>query len=218
MPFRHVFWNIFPMESVIAAIVFGLVVAAMAAAVYMSLRKRRRGAPASRRDHLHAVEAIFGVALAGMAAFLTFAAFSANARDFPDTSPKPTVRVLVTAFQWCWRFQYADSPVTVNGSCANGQYPVLEVPAGEPVRFDVASVDVLHAFWVPYLDNKVDAFPGHTTTFTTTVTQTGRWLGRCAQYCGLYHSTMDFWLQAVPPKQFRDWLSAQMSTSAGAAR
>ena len=209
MSFRHVFASVFPLESVIAAVVFGLVVAAMIVAFAVSRHRRRTGMPPSRREHLHKAEAVFGVALAGMAAFLVFTSFTANAKDFPAKPATPAVTVRVTAFQWCWRFGYAGSPVTVTGACDNGHYPVLEVPAGVPVKFDVTSVDVVHAFWVPYLDTKVDAFPGHTTTFTTTVAHPGEWIGRCAQYCGLYHSEMDFWLKAVPSAQFTSWLKAQ---------
>lgn len=223
MPFKEVFTNIFRTETVIAAVVFGLVVTAMLVAFGVSAHKRRRGKPVSHRQHLHKVEAGFGVALAGMAAFLVFSAFSANAQDFPAKGPAPAVTVRVTAFQWCWRFQYAGSPVSVEGSCRDHRYPVLEVPAGEPVKFDVTSADVVHAFWVPHLDTKIDAFPGHTNSFTTTVTHDGTWIGRCAQYCGLYHSEMDFWLKAVSPARFRTWLAAQTAratatASTGAAR
>jgi cytochrome c oxidase subunit II len=216
VPFRHVFGQIFPLESVIAGIVFGLVAAAMAAAVIVSWRKRRRGAPPARREHLHVLEAAFGLALAGMAAFLVVASFSANAQDYPRAVPKPAVRVQVTAFQWCWRFRYAGQPVTVAGSCQDGQYPVLVLPTGLPVEFDVTSVDVVHAFWVPFLDNKMDAFPGHVNRFTVTLTREGRWIGRCAQYCGLYHYEMDFWLQVVSPAQFTRWLHARAGAAAGA--
>lgn len=209
MSFRHVFARVFPLESVIAAVVFGLVVLAMLVAFAVSRHRRRAGLPPARREHLPRVEAVFGVALAGMAAFLVFTSFTANAQDYPAKTVRPAVTVRVTAFQWCWRFGYAGSPVTVTGSCRDGRYPVLEVPAGVPVKFDVTSVDVLHAFWVPYLDTKVDAFPGHVTSFTTTVAHPGQWIGRCAQYCGLYHSEMDFWLKAVPQAQFSSWLRAQ---------
>jgi cytochrome c oxidase subunit II len=218
VPFRQVFWGIFPLESIIAGVVFGLVVMAMAAAVLVSRRKRRQGAPAARREHWHTVEGAFGLALAGMAAFLAVASFSANARDFPRTSAKPALRVQVTAFQWCWSFHYAGQPVTVTGSCQDGQYPLLVLPVGEPVEFDVTSVDVVHAFWVPYLDTKMDAFPGHVDTFTVTLPHDGRWLGRCAQFCGLYHYEMDFYLQVIPRGQFTRWLHARASAAAGTGK
>jgi cytochrome c oxidase subunit 2 len=213
VPFRHVFGQIFPLESVIAGVVFGLVLAAMAAAMVVSRRKRRRGAPAARREHWHGLEAAFGLVLAGMAAFLVVASFSANAQDFKRASPKPAMRVQVTAFQWCWRFHYAGQPVTVTGACQNGRYPVLVLPAGRPVEIDLTSADVLHAFWVPYLDYKIDVFPGHVDRFTVTLARDGRWIGRCAQLCGLYHYRMDFYLQAVPPAQFGRWLHARGGTA-----
>jgi len=213
MPFGSVFGSIFTTEAVIAAVVFGLVTAAMAVAVLVSRDKHRRGLPAAVREHLHAVEATFGVAVAAMAVFLLYSSFSDNSQDFPHTPVKPAVRVQVTAFQWCWRFHYAGEPVTVSGSCDNGQYPVLEVPAGEPVEYDISSVDVVHAFWVPIMRTKMDAFPGHVNSFTTTMTQMGRWNARCAQFCGLYHSEMDFTLQVVTPSQFRQWLHSQAALS-----
>jgi cytochrome c oxidase subunit 2 len=213
MPFRHVFGQIFPLESVIAGVVFGLVLAAMAAAVIVSWRKRRRGAPAARREHLHVLEGAFGLVLAGVTAFLVLASFSANAQDFPRRDPRPAVRVQVTAFQWCWRFHYAGQPVTVSGSCQDGQYPVLVLPSGRPVEIDLTSADVLHAFWVPYLDYKMNAFPGHVDRFTVTLARDGRWIGRCAQLCGLYHYEMDFYLRVVPPAQFSRWLHARGGTA-----
>ncbi len=213
MPFRHVYSGIFLLESVIAGVVFGLVLVTIAAVMLVSWRKRRRGAPAARREHLRVLEAAYGLALAVMAASLVVVSFSANGQDFPRQDPKPAMRVQVTAFQWCWRFRYVGQPVTVIGSCADGDYPVLVLPAGLPVEIDLASVDVVHAFWVPYLDYKMDAFPGHVDRFTVTLPRQGRWIGRCAQLCGLYHYEMDFYLQVVPPAQFGRWLHAR----AGAA-
>jgi cytochrome c oxidase subunit II len=72
----------------------------------------------------------------------------------------------------------------------------------------------VHAFWVPYLDYKMDAYPGHVDKFTVTMPRAGRWNGRCAQFCGLYHYRMDFWLQAVSPAQFSSWLRARSGVAA----
>jgi cytochrome c oxidase subunit 2 len=147
------------------------------------------------------------VVLAGIVGFLVFSSFTANAREFPD--PKPALRVQVTAFQWCWRFHYVGQPVTVTGQCQDGSLPTLVLPAGRPVELDVTSVDVIHAFWLPVLDFKMYAYPGHTNTFTTTLTRTGRWIGRCAQLCGLYHYQMDFWVQVVSPAAFNQFLRSK---------
>jgi len=67
---------------------------------------------------------------------------------------------------------------------------------------------VIHSFWVPALDFKVDAYPDHVNSFTFTL-RDGRWLGHCAQLCGLYHAEMLFRIQAVPPAAFDRWLHSR---------
>jgi cytochrome c oxidase subunit 2 len=217
MEFRRIFGQIFGTESVIAAVVFGMVIAVMAAAAVVSWRKRRRGEAPARREHWHLLEGAYGLALVGMAVFLVVSSFSANARENAD--PKPALTVKVLAYQWCWQFSYPGHRVTMRGACETGRYPTLALPTSEPVRIEVTSADVLHAFWVPHLDYKLDAFPGHVNTFTVDVRHPGRWIGRCAQYCGLYHYEMDFYLQAMPPAQFGRWLQVHggVATAAEAA-
>lgn len=45
----------------------------------------------------------------------------------------------------------------------------------------------------------------------------GRWLGRCAQLCGLYHYEMDFYVQVVSPAAFRQFLRSASHPTAGAS-
>jgi cytochrome c oxidase subunit 2 len=195
VPFQNAFRQLFTQDVTIAAVVFVLVVLVMAGAALLSRRRRRRGQDPSRRAKADRLEIGYVTVLAGIVAFLVFSSFSANAREFPD--PQPALRVQVTAFQWCWRFHYVGQPVTVTSQ------------AGRPVELDVTSVDVIHAFWLPVLDFKMYAYPGHTNTFTTTLTRTGRWIGRCAQLCGLYHYQMDFWVQVVTPAAFDQFLRSK---------
>jgi cytochrome c oxidase subunit 2 len=205
VPFQSEFSQLFSQDTTIAAVVFGLVVLVMLAALLLSRRRRRRGRDPSRRAEASSLEIGYVTALAGIVAFLIVSSLTANGRELPDP-PKPAVRVQVTAFQWCWRFHYQGHPVTVTGQCQGGSVPTLVLPAGEPVELDVTSIDVVHAFWLPYLRFKTYAYPGHTNSFTTTLLHTGRWLGRCAQLCGLYHYQMDFYVQVVSPAAFRQFL------------
>jgi cytochrome c oxidase subunit II len=206
MPFRGAFSQLFTQDTSIAAAVFLLVTAVLGAAVLVSRRRRRRGQGPSQRAEANRLEIGYVALLAAIVVFLVASSFRSNAREFPD--PKPAVRVQVTAFQWCWRFRYEGQPVTVTGQCQGGSFPTLVLPADEPVELDVTSVDVVHAFWLPYLRFKMNAYPGHVNAFTTTLTQTGRWLGRCAQLCGLYHYEMDFYVQVVSPDSFGRFLRA----------
>jgi cytochrome c oxidase subunit 2 len=216
MPFRSQFSWLFAQNTTIAWVVFGLVIAGMAVSVLLSWRKRRRGEGPARRAAANRLEAGYVLGLFGMAIFLVVSSFVANARDFPDP-PKPAARIQVLGYQWCWQFHYAGYPVTMTGECQAGRLPVLVVPAGEPVVLDVTSSDVIHAFWVSYLRFKTYAYPGHTNTFTVTVPKPGRWIGRCAQLCGLYHFNMDFWLQAVPPATFDRFLRSGGSLAGAGA-
>ncbi|RCG17389.1 cytochrome c oxidase subunit II [Streptomyces diacarni] len=85
--------------------------------------------------------------------------------------------------------------------------PTLVVPTGRTVRINLTSLDVIHSLWVPALRYKMDAFPDHTNSFTFTVDKEGRWIGRCAEFCGDRHHAMEFWLKAVSPEEYDDWVS-----------
>ncbi len=153
MPFQGAFAQLFAQDATIASVVFCLVAVALGGAVAASRRRRQRGRPASRRAEANRLELGYVTLLAGIVAFVVVTGFMANAKDFPDP-PKPAVAVRVTGYQWCWRFTYEGTaapgtPRTVTGQCQGGAPPVLVVPAGAPVRFDVTSADVVHAFWLP---------------------------------------------------------------------
>lgn len=217
MPFRQQFAQLFGLDTTIAEVVFGLVAATLIIAFILSWHRRRTGKSASRKPKANRIELTYLAGLIGIATFLCVASLTANAKE--DTQPRPAMQVDVTGFQWCWRFQYVGQPVTVTARCQGGPIPTLVLPTGRPVELDVTSTDVIHAVWVPYLDYKIYAYPGHVNRFTVTLTKTGSWVGRCAQICGLYHYQMDFRVQAVPPAEFDRWLGAHrglVTTGSGA--
>jgi cytochrome c oxidase subunit 2 len=191
----------------VAWVVFGLVLAVMAAAIARSWRRGRKGAPPSQRAEANRLELGYLGVLIGMVVFLVISGFAANGKDFPDP-PKSAVAVRVTGYQWCWRFQYEGTARTTDGQCEGdpAQLPVLVVPVGQPVRLDVTSADVIHAVWVPQWKFKLYAYPQHVASLTVTIPRAGEWISRCAQLCGLDHYEMDFWLRAVPVAVYRTFL------------
>lgn len=217
MPFQSTFHQLFTQDATIAAVVFALVILVMLGSVLLSRRRRRRGLGSSQRAAANKLEISYVTVLVGIAIFLMVTSVDANSKDFADP-PKPALRVQVIGYQWCWRFHYEGQPVTVTGQCEGGRLPVLVLPVGQPVELDVTSVDVIHAFWVPYLRAKMLAYPGHTNSLTVTLSHAGRWIGRCAQLCGLYHYEMDFYLQAVSPAAFDQFLRSRGGTPAGVTR
>lgn len=118
MPFRTQFARLFTQDAAIAAGVFALVIMAMAGAMLLSRRRRRRGMGPSSADKADRLELGYVFGLVAIVAFLVVTSFMANARDFPVVKPAAVVRV--TGYQWCWTFRYVGSPVTINGECNGG--------------------------------------------------------------------------------------------------
>ncbi|HEX2823343.1 MAG TPA: cytochrome c oxidase subunit II [Streptosporangiaceae bacterium] len=139
--------------------------------------------------------------------------FTAKDENYIDTlSNKPQVTVNVLGFQWSWQFNYPQYGVTNTGDMwGEGPLPVLEVPTGETVRFNLTSDDVIHAFWVPEFLFKRDVIPGHPNHFQVTLTQTGTFTGHCSELCGLNHSRMLFTVKVVTPAQFQTYMAAEQA-------
>jgi len=128
-------------------------------------------------------------------------------------SSNPDVTVNVVGYQWSWQFQYPQYNVTDNGVMYPGPLPLLELPTGETVRFNLTSPDVIHSFWMPDFLFKRDVIPGHPNHFEVTLTRTGSFIGHCSELCGVYHSRMLFRLTVVTPGQFRRWITSRQAAS-----
>ena len=216
MPFRHDFAQALGIEVPIAAAVFSLVLLTMAIAMTISRARRRRGKESSRRAQANRLELSYLLVLAFIAAFLITTSLTLNNRETSGRKD-PALTVRVTGYQWCWRFHYVGQPITVSGQCERRDYPVLVLPEHRPVRFVVTSSDVIHGFWLTYLRWKIYAYPGHDNTFTVTFDRAGTWLGRCSEFCGLFHDYMDYRLRVVPPSRFGRWLRAHGGSVMAAA-
>ncbi|MGH8981228.1 MAG: cytochrome c oxidase subunit II [Acidimicrobiales bacterium] len=207
MPYEHTFTHVFRIETGIAVFVF-LIVAGFLTVGLVFYRAKRRERP-SRKHEWSIVEGCYVVLVFCMAAFLVWLSLTTNAREKSATETEPALVVKVLGFQWCWRFSYPGHHTTVQGSCNLGKtLPTLVLPKNEPVRFELESNDVVHEFWLPHLRYKMELFPNHVNTFTATFATTGRWKGHCAEYCGLDHAYMQFYVHVVPPRAFDSWLSS----------
>jgi cytochrome c oxidase subunit 2 len=78
--------------------------------------------------------------------------FTAKDENYIDNLPKhPAVQVEVLGFQWSWQFKYRLPPEQQRRRDEHrehggeGPLPVLEIPMGETVQFDLTSQDVIHA-------------------------------------------------------------------------
>lgn len=96
------------------------------------------------------------------------------------------------------------------------EIPVLVVPKGKRIEFEIASADVIHAFWVPEFLFKRDVMPNPKENNSinrfqvSEITETGAFVGRCAEMCGTYHSMMNFELRVVEPNDFKAYMEARL--------
>ncbi len=97
------------------------------------------------------------------------------------------------------------------------EIPVLVLPVGKRIEFEQASADVIHSFWVPEFLFKRDVFPNPKENHSENVwqvseiTETGAFVGRCAEMCGTYHAMMNFEIRAVPADDFKTYLQARIA-------
>lgn len=199
--------------SVWAALVVGVIVWGLAFYVVVRYRKRTEEIPRQVRYNLP-VELLYTVIPVLIVAVLFF--YTAIDENFVDKeSPNPQVKVGVEAFQWNWKFNYEQvrdkqgNIVSTVGSAT--EIPVLVVPTHKTIRFVENSDDVVHSFWVPEFLFKRDVIPGRTNSFEITIDKAGAYVGRCAEFCGTYHSQMNFEVRAVSWADYQKFLRAKES-------
>ena len=114
--------------------------------------------------------------------------------------------VEVIGHDWWWEARYPGTPAIVANE--------IHIPARTPVRISVGSNDVIHSFWVPQLNRKIDTIPGQANSIELYADRPGRYRGQCAEFCGLQHAHMALWIVADPPAVFRRWLAQQSKPAA----
>lgn len=206
MPYRSTFNRVFAIESGFAIVLFVMVLLLMFGALVVFRSSRR--ARASRRSEWTLLETAWVLVVLGMSVYLVWLSLTALSRVSAATHKKPALVVKVLGFQWCWRFTYVAHNATVQGTCTLGRtLPTLVLPQGERIRFELESNDVVHEWWLPHIDRKIELFPNHVNTFAETFVHTGRWEGRCAEFCGLFHDNMEFWVHVEPRAAYERWLA-----------
>ncbi len=168
--------------------------------------RSRPGRRPSARSEANVVELVYALILVVVVVVLVTRTFTTE-NHVDAVGANVEQHVDVTAFKWGWRFTYPGTGVTVVGD--NLRPATLHLPVGEPVEFVERSQDVVHSFWVPALRFKRDAWPDDTTEFELTVDRAGVYAGRCAEFCGLHHTDMNFTVIAEPRDRFERWLRSQ---------
>jgi cytochrome c oxidase subunit II len=133
-------------------------------------------------------------------------------RDIEEAPAAGNERVVtVTGQQFTWTFAYNEGGKKFSTA-------QLYLPAGQSVKFDVKSKDVIHDFWVPDFRMKIDAVPGITTHYRVTPKSPGA-IGDhaivCAELCGLGHAFMRQTAHVLSKADFDKWLQKMTAKPGG---
>jgi len=115
-------------------------------------------------------------------------------REIRDIPANPFI-VKVNARMWQFSFEYPNSKKT----------DTLYVPNNIPIKLELQSVDVNHAFFIPAFRIKEDAIHGKTNYLYFTPRETGSYDVACAEYCGLNHAKMYTKVIVKDSSEFAAW-------------
>lgn len=198
--------------SWIAALVVGVITWGLILWCVTVYRKRKADdtLPVQLRYHvpLEIMYVILPIIMVGVLFYYT----NRDTEAIIDTSAETQNHVQVIGKQWSWDFNYLDDDAYETGQHAQDvgsagtgvlrDQVTLWLPVDESVEFTLNSRDVIHSFWVPAFLMKMDMIPGKTNSFQVTPKVVGEYLGKCAELCGEYHSSMLFNVKVVTREDY----------------
>jgi cytochrome c oxidase subunit II len=166
------------------------------------VRRRRPGLPGvedSGGRNL-ALVVLFGILIpitVNVALFVIANFFVIKQTEAPAAATTP-MTVQVIGRQWFWEVRYPGTrAVTANE---------IHIPARTRVNVVATTGDVIHSFWVPQLNRKIDMIPGRRNRILLESDKPGRYRGQCAEFCGLEHARMSMYVYVQEPADFQRWL------------
>lgn len=175
---------------------------ALAMLVIAWLRRGTPGLPlfGQRESIAEGMVLLFGIGIPAVALVVLFGVsdvYLVGQTSPPD--PRSTAMTIdVIGHQWWWEVRYPRTgAVTANE---------IHIPIDTRVNVVARTADVIHSFWIPALNRKVDMVPGRQNRILLYATRTGRYRGQCSQFCGVQHANMAIEVFAQTPAAFRAWL------------
>jgi cytochrome c oxidase subunit II len=108
--------------------------------------------------------------------------------------------------EWYWEFRYPGTKAVTAGE--------MHIPVDTRINLVGTTADVIHSFWVPELNRKIDTIPGRNNRILLYANKTGVYRGQCAEFCGLQHTHMGMLVFVQTKAQFEAWLRRQAAPAA----
>jgi cytochrome c oxidase subunit 2 len=200
--------DIYPLILWVAVAVF-LLVEGLIVVIVLRFRRRPTDVELPAQTHGHnLLEVMWTLIPALIVTFMFWQTVERLGKIQALSASPPAVIVDVTGFQWQWTFVYPNQGnLTFTGSGTSG--PEMVVPVGEQLRVRLHAKDVIHSFYVPLFNYKLDVVPGRVNEFEIKIDEPGTYGGQCAEFCGLGHADMFFTVRAVSRAEFDAWVIEQ---------
>jgi cytochrome c oxidase subunit 2 len=176
-------------------------------------RRRKRGVPGDEEGP-HPGDRLGWTIVIGLGVVLPIAVVTALfvVSDFfvmeTTAAPSPAATKLtvdVIGHQWYWAFRYPGTDAVTADE--------LHIPVRTPINLVATTADVIHSFWVPELNRKIDTIPGQKNRILLYADRPGIYRGQCAEFCGLQHAHMAMLVYAESPSRFRAWLHHEAASA-----
>src|SRR4051794_7974278 len=198
---------------VVCSIVWSLVMVALILALARKRVPRERPTvvdPGTERRMAISVGAAVAVTVAIIAAFTVLSFFTTRALSVAGSD---ALTIKVRGLQWWWGVEYFGSTPEQRFETPNE----IHIPVGRKFRLELEGLDVIHSFWVPSLAGKQDLIPGRPNELTIRAERPGVYRGQCAEFCGLQHAHMAFFVIAQEQGAFDEWVRLQRQSAVAAA-
>lgn len=201
-PHARVVYDLFLEVLVISLIIFGIVAALIAIALWKGLRRGSQLPAQNFGDHRVEISWMIGPFLvvgwlSAVSAMLVIT-ITAVPKARPPFDQSSELDVTVVGHQWWWEVRDA-------GNALLGANE-LHIPVGKKIRVSLESADVIHSFWVPQLAGKMDCVPGRVNHLWLEAERPGTYDGYCAEFCGSQHTWMKFKVYVHPADEYAQWV------------
>lgn len=194
------------MLAVAAVVFFG----ALGLLVLAWLRREKRGFPIIGESERFNTGLVVAFGMAIPLTVLSGVFVAANLVVMRDTEPpdpgSTAMTVVAVGHQWWWEVRYPKSGVVTANE--------IHIPAETRINLVARTADVIHSFWVPELNRKIDMIPGQRNRIELYADEPGTYRGQCSEFCGLQHANMAFEVVAEPRSGFEEWLRRESAPAA----
>jgi cytochrome c oxidase subunit II len=209
-PHSHAAADITNLFWVMMAVSFGGLALVSGLLILAWVRRGKRGFSAADEEDPHPGERVGWWVVLGMGVVFPLAVVTAlfivsdgliiHVTEAPAAA-KTALTVEAVGHQWYWEFRYPGT----NAVTADE----MHMPVDTPVDLVATTADVIHSFWVPELNRKIDTIPGQRNRIELYANRVGVYRGQCAEYCGLQHAHMSMLVFVQSKAAYRKWLRNQ---------